>query len=61
MDTAVLPGFAVERVVSSGPNTPPVANDDLSGVDENVVLMVPAPGVLGNDSDPDSNPLTAIW
>jgi len=26
----------------------------------NNTLTVPAPGVLGNDSDPDGNPLTAI-
>ena len=27
---------------------------------EDTVLTVPAPGVLGNDSDPDGDPLTAV-
>ena len=42
------------------PNEPPVAQDDAYTLDEDTVLEVPAPGVLGNDSDPDTDPLTAI-
>jgi arylsulfatase A-like enzyme len=44
---------------SSG-NTLPVAADDAYGMLEEGVLTVSAPGVLDNDSDADSDPLTAI-
>ncbi len=40
---------------------PPVANDDGYTTDEDVVLNIAAPGVLGNDTDPESDPLTAVW
>jgi hypothetical protein len=41
-------------------NTPPVANGDSYSMRLlNVVLNVSAPGVLGNDTDADGNPLTA--
>jgi hypothetical protein len=40
-------------------NTPPVAADDSYSTDQDVVLNVAAPGVLGNDSDVDGDPLTA--
>ena len=41
-------------------NQPPVAVDDGPyAVIGGGVLSVPAPGVLGNDSDPDGDPLTA--
>ncbi len=39
-------------------NQPPVAVDDSYTTDENTQLNVPAPGVLGNDSDPDGDALT---
>ncbi|TMQ54210.1 MAG: tandem-95 repeat protein [Candidatus Eisenbacteria bacterium] len=42
---------------SSSQNTPPVANADSYSTDEDVALTVPAPGVLGNDNDPDGDPL----
>jgi VCBS repeat-containing protein len=42
-------------------NDPPMANDDGYGTTEDTPLGVLAPGVLGNDSDPDSDPLTAVW
>lgn len=41
------------------PNSPPVALDDSYTVSEDTSLNVNAPGVLANDSDPDSDPLTA--
>jgi len=45
----------------SGPvNQPPVAGDDAYSVDEDGTLIIAAPGVLANDSDPESDPLTAI-
>ena len=40
--------------------TMPEAVGDAFGVDENHVLIVEAPGVLVNDSDPNGDPLTAI-
>ncbi len=42
------------------PNDPPVAVDDGYSVDEDDTLSVAAPGVLGNDTDPDADPLTAV-
>jgi len=39
-------------------NTPPVAVDDTYSVGEDTVLNVAAPGVLDNDTDAESDPLT---
>ncbi len=41
-------------------NDPPVAQNDSYNVTEDSILDIPAPGVLGNDSDPDGDPLIAI-
>jgi hypothetical protein len=41
-------------------NVPPVAVDDAYGVDEDNLLIIAAPGVLGNDSDVGADSLTAI-
>jgi large repetitive protein len=41
-------------------NDPPVANGDAYSVAEGGSLNVAAPGVLGNDVDPDGDPITAI-
>jgi hypothetical protein len=42
-------------MVTVGPvNDPPTAVDDAYTTDEDLPLTVPAPGVLANDSDPDS-------
>jgi Big-like domain-containing protein len=38
---------------------PPMAVSDAYAVNEDALLNVGAPGVLGNDSDPDGNPITA--
>ncbi|MDT4922672.1 MAG: large repetitive protein [Pseudonocardiales bacterium] len=38
---------------------PPVAVDDVNSTNEDVTLNVPATGVLANDSDPESDPITA--
>ena len=46
----------VVRVV----DRPPVAASDAYTVNEDTPLSVAAPGVLGNDSDPDGNPITAV-
>ena len=41
-------------------NDPPVAVDDAYAVDEDATLSVPAPGVLGNDTDAENNAFTAV-
>jgi hypothetical protein len=46
--------------VSTIPNTPPVAVPDSYTTDEDLQLSVSAPGVLGNDTDEDGNPLSAL-
>jgi uncharacterized repeat protein (TIGR01451 family) len=47
--------------ITAGPaNDPPVANDDAYAVDEDDLLNVAAPGVLGNDMDLDNDSLTAV-
>ena len=48
----------VEMVVHS--NVAPVAANDSYSTPEDTPLTVAAPGVLANDSDADSNPLTAV-
>ena len=42
------------------PNRPPVATDDAYSTDEDTLLSVAATGVLGNDTDPDGDSLTAV-
>lgn len=39
-------------------NRPPVANPDTYATDEDTVLIIAAPGVLANDSDPDGNSIS---
>lgn len=41
-------------------NNPPTAGDDFYGASEDTTLIVPAPGVLGNDADIDGDVLTAV-
>jgi|GEM_PF-1820053 len=53
-DSTVIDWLAEEPPV----NTPPVAVADSYQTDEDVALTVVAPGVLANDSDADSDPLT---
>ncbi len=50
----------VTIVVTAVANTPPVANDDNYSTPEDAQLVVAAPGVLGNDTDAQASPLTAI-
>ncbi|HUT12416.1 MAG TPA: tandem-95 repeat protein, partial [Thermoguttaceae bacterium] len=45
---------------STSTNQPPVSVGEAYGVDEDATLAVSAPGVLGNDSDPDADPMTAV-
>lgn len=54
---------AYKAVTGSTPppgNAAPVAVNDSYGTNEDTALSVPAPGVLGNDTDADGNPLTAL-
>ncbi|MCP4690533.1 MAG: tandem-95 repeat protein, partial [Desulfobacterales bacterium] len=51
------PNAAVLSITHS--NTPPAAAEDEYSVDEGGVLVAPTPGVLGNDSDPENDDLTA--
>jgi VCBS repeat-containing protein len=47
--------------ITVGPiNAVPVATNDSYNVSQNGVLNIPAPGVLGNDSDNDNASLTAV-
>src|SRR5262249_6954983 len=41
-------------------DVPPTAVDDSYSTDEDAALTVSAPGVLANDSDPDSSTITAV-
>jgi hypothetical protein len=54
--------FAVQSfsVAVAAPNTAPTAADDAWSTMSGATLDVAAPGVLGNDSDADSDPLTAV-
>ncbi|MBF4509981.1 MAG: S8 family serine peptidase, partial [Aeromicrobium sp.] len=55
---------ATVTITVGEPNTPPVANDDAYTATYRAyntpALSVAAPGVLGNDTDADSDPLTAV-
>ncbi len=53
--TPVIVTINVQRV-----NVPPVAHDDAYGTDEDVSLVIDAGGVLTNDTDAESDPLSAI-
>ncbi|MEN8178484.1 MAG: Ig-like domain-containing protein, partial [Pseudomonadota bacterium] len=52
-------GTATATVTISVVNIAPVAVDDTYSTEQDVELVVPAPGVLGNDSDADGDTLTA--
>jgi predicted CXXCH cytochrome family protein len=45
---------------TSTANTPPVANGDSYNTPQDTPLNIAAPGVLSNDTDSDSDPLTAV-
>lgn len=52
--------LATVTLLIGAPNAPPVAESDLYRTDEDQVLSVTGPGVLGNDSDPDGDALRAV-
>ncbi len=51
---------ATVTITVVGANDPPVARDDHYTTPEDTSLVVLAPGVLANDSDPDGNILTTL-
>ena len=52
--------IATVAITISAVNDAPVANNNGYSRNEDVTFTVAAPGVLGNDTDSDGNPLTAI-
>ncbi len=54
----VVEDFTVPAYCATG-GLPPEASDDAYNVRRNTILRVPAPGVLGNDADPDGDAITA--
>lgn len=48
------------KLIVKHENNPPVARDDTYITNQNTDLSIPAPGLLGNDTDPDGDPLTAV-
>jgi hypothetical protein len=48
------------KIRVTGGNTAPVANADAYATTVNTTLVIPAPGVLGNDIDADGDTLTAV-
>ncbi len=58
-DGTLTSNVATVAITVTAVNDVPVAAGDAYTTAEDTVLTVPAPGVLGNDSDPDGDPLTA--
>jgi len=46
---------ATVNITINGANDKPVTNNDTLAIDEDTVLVSQAPGLLGNDSDPDAS------
>ena len=59
-DGTLTSNVATVTLTVTAVNDAPVAAGDAFSTAEDTVLTVPAPGVLGNDSDPDGDPLTAV-
>jgi Ca2+-binding RTX toxin-like protein len=53
-------GLLARYTTTTSVNHPPVAMADTYTAHEDTPLTVIAPGVLGNDTDPDGDPLTAV-
>ncbi len=51
--------LATATITITPGNLAPICHDDFYTVDEGKRLIVPAPGVLANDSDPEGTPLVA--
>jgi len=50
----------IVTVSAAAGNVAPVAQNDEYNTEEGVQLSILAPGVLGNDNDPDGDPMTAV-
>jgi len=59
-DSSGLWTMATVTVTVTGANSAPLAVSDQYATVENVVLVVPAAGVLANDTDPDSASISAV-
>jgi len=49
----------VSILVTPPPNTPPISVDDIYSMEQNVSIVVPAPGILANDTDEEGKTITA--
>ncbi len=59
-DATSSSGVATVNITVTPVNDPPIAVNDNYSTPEDAVLNISAPGVLANDSDPESDPLSAI-
>ena len=59
-DGSIQSNTATVFITVNEVNTPPVAVGDSYSTNEDTTLNIAAPGVLGNDNDPEGQPLTAI-
>ncbi len=59
-DGTVDSNVATVSLTVGASNDTPLASNDAYTTNEDTPLTIPAPGVLGNDTDVDANPLTAI-
>lgn len=59
-DGSAMSAPATVTISVAAVNDAPVAANDAYGTNQNTTLNVAAPGVLSNDSDPESAPLTAV-
>jgi VCBS repeat-containing protein len=53
-------GIVTVTITVASINDAPVAVEDAYSMEEDTLLTIAAPGVLANDTDPDSDPLTAV-
>lgn len=59
-DGAFTSNTATVTITVSAVGSPPVAGNDSYSINNNGTLTVSGPGVLGNDTDPNGDPLTAL-
>ncbi|QTA84808.1 Immunoglobulin domain-containing protein [Desulfonema magnum] len=59
-DFTTAGGVSANYIARYVANTAPTADNDSHTTNEDTQLNISAPGILANDSDPDSNPLTAV-
>ena len=59
-DGTLVSNLATVTITVGAVNDAPTATADAYAIDEDTALIVAAPGVLGNDSDPDGDPLSAV-